>query len=139
MSDHGDHPDRAVRWKTRPRTRATDEGAPSAADVLIDEVSRIENRIDDVISQGREAFAEGSESYDRAIVAVLRLASLFEEEKRFSEFLAVVTAEERRGITTTRNIAAHRGYGAMNAGVFWRTVTELLPDLLARIRAATRA
>lgn len=117
MSDHGDHPDHAARWEMRPRTRATDEGAPVAADVLLDELSRIERRVDAVIAQGRDAFLEGSESYDRATVAVLRLAALFEEEKRFSEFLSVVTTEERRGITTTRNIAAHRGYGAMNAEV----------------------
>ncbi|GAA1300917.1 antitoxin [Brachybacterium tyrofermentans] len=138
VTDHGEHPDHAARWEMRPRTRTTDEGAPVAADVLLDELSRIQRRVDAVIAQGRDAFVEGSESYDRATVAVLRLAALFEEEKRFSEFLSVVTAEERRGITTTRDIAAHRGYGAMNAAVSWRTVTELLPDLLARIRAAIR-
>ncbi|MGP5008112.1 antitoxin [Brachybacterium tyrofermentans] len=135
---HGEHPDHAARWEMRPRTRTTDEGAPVSADVLLDELSRIQRRVDAVIAQGRDAFVEGSESYDRATVAVLRLAALFEEEKRFSEFLSVVTAEERRGITTTRDIAAHRGYGAMNAAALWRTVTELLPDLLARIRAAIR-
>lgn len=99
---------------------------------------RIERRIDDVIAQGREEFAEGTDSYDRAIVAVLRLAALFEDSTRCSDLLDVVTLDERRGITTTRNIAAHSGYGAMNTEIFWHTVTERLPGVITRIRAANR-
>ncbi|WP_275542287.1 hypothetical protein [Brachybacterium vulturis] len=33
---------------------------------LRDELMKIERRIEDVICQGREAFTEGSDSYDRA-------------------------------------------------------------------------
>lgn len=138
MSDHSDPVDGAARWQVRPRNTSTDEGAPSAAEVLLDELSRIELRVDDVIAQGRDDFAEGTESYDRATVAILRLAALFEDEQRFAEFLTVATSDERRGIATTRNIAAHSGYGAMNTEVFWRTVTARVPDLLTRIRAAIR-
>src|SRR5699024_454328 len=94
--------------------------------------------IDDVITQGRAEFTEGSDSYDRATVAILRLAALFESDERFGELLRVVTLEERRGIITTRNIAAHSGCGAMNTEIFWRTVTERLPEVIARIRATDR-
>lgn len=107
--------------------------------MLKDELVRIERRLEDVIAQGRDAFSEGSDSYDRATVAVLRLASLFEDEKRFAPFVSVVTTEERRGIVTTRNIAAHSGYGAMNTEIFWRTVTERLPEVIGRIRAANES
>lgn len=100
---------------------------------------RIQRRIDDVIHQGREGFTEGSDSYDRATVAVLRLAALFEEPGKYGPHLTVVTLDEQRGIITTRDIAAHSGYGAMNTDIFWRTVTERLPEVIDRIRAASEA
>lgn len=127
-----------ARWEVRPRSSAPDEGVPPAVEVLHQELARIEHRIDDVIAQGREEFAEGSDSYDRATVAVLRLAALFEDTKRFSGLLDVVTLDERRGITTTRNIAAHSGYGAMNTEIFWHTVTERLPEVITRLRTVNR-
>jgi methylmalonyl-CoA mutase N-terminal domain/subunit len=123
-------------WQVRPRSSAPADGAPPAREVLDEELSRIERRIDDVIAQGRESFTEGADSYDRATVAILRPAALFEQPRRFSAALEVVTPEERRGITTTRDLVAHRGYGAMNTAVFWSTVTERLPEIIARIRGA---
>ena len=138
MNDSRGHPERPARWQVRPRTSAPTPGAPSAPDVLHDELDRIERRIDDVLAQGRKAFREGTESYDRAIVAVLRLAALCEDPTRYTPHLEAITLEERRGITTTSNIAAHSGYGAMNTEIFWRTVTERLPEVIARIRAANR-
>lgn len=128
----------AVRWKVRPRSSAAAEGAPSSADVLRQELDRIVHRIRDVTAQGRDSFIEGSESCDRATVAILRLAALFEDEHRFTEELSVVTLEERRGIITTRNIAAHSGYGAMNTSIFWRTMTEHLPEVISRIQVANQ-
>lgn len=129
------HDEPPNRWQPLRRRVDDADGAPPAADVLREELDRIEHRVHDVIAHGRSSFVEGSESYDRATVAILRLAALFEQEKRFGPFLTEVTEEERRGITTTRNIAAHSGYGALNADVFWRTVTERCPDVVARIRS----
>lgn len=128
----------ANRWAVRARTTPSASDVPPAVDVLDEELTRIERRIDDVITQGRAEFTEGSDSYDRATVAILRLAALFESDERFGELLRVVTLEERRGIITTRNIAAHSGCGAMNTEIFWRTVTERLPEVIARIRATDR-
>lgn len=135
MNEADDVHDPTPQWQIRRRTEKTADGAPPATETLRAELDRIEQRVQDVIARGRPAFVEGSESYDRATVAVLRLAALFEQEKRFGPFLTVVTDDERRGITTTRNIAAHSGYGSMNADVFWRTVTERLPEVVARIRS----
>ena len=126
------------KWQVRPRSSARADGTPPAREVLEEELIRIERRIDDVIAQGREAFTEGSDSYDRATVAILRLAALFEHPKSFGAALTVVTSEERRGIITTRNIAAHSGYGSMNTTVFWSTMTERLPEIIVRIRAANQ-
>lgn len=135
MTDPEGHHEPSARWQPRRRRDGDVDGAPPAADVLREELDRIEHRVQHVIAHGRSSFVEGSESYDRATVAILRLAALFEQEKRFGRFLTEVTGEERRGITTTRNIAAHSGYGAMNADVFWRTITERLPNVVGRIRA----
>ena len=135
MNGSREHPERPARWQVRPRTSAPARGAPSAPDVLRDELDRIERRIDDVIAQGRDAFRDGSDSYDRAIVAVLRLAALFEDPTRYAPHLDAITLEERRGIATMRDIVAHQGYGAMSTEIFWRTVTERLPEIIARIRA----
>lgn len=119
----------------RPRTDARPQGAPTDIESLHDELTRVERRIEEVARRGREAFSEGSETYDRATVAVLRLAALFEDSGRYASLLTAVTVDERRGIVTTRNIAAHSGYGAMNTEIFWLTVTERLPEVIRRIRA----
>lgn len=137
MTSPSDPSTDAARWSVRPRTTRSAHGAPTTVESLHDELVKIERRIEDVISQGREAFTEGSDSYDRATVAVLRLAALLEDSSRFIQHLTVVTQHERRGIVTTRNIAARSGYGAMNTEIFWRTVTERLPEVIARIRATS--
>lgn len=136
MTEYRDSSGEAHRWSVRPRTDEPAHGAPGTAASLHDELTRIEHRVDAVLRQGREAFHEGSDSYDRATVAVLRLAALFEGPGRYGPLLTIVTEDERRGILTTRNIPAHSGYAAMNTEVFWRTVTERLPEVIARIRAA---
>src|SRR5699024_7884799 len=101
-------------------------------------LTRIVSRIDDVITHGRAEFTEVSDSYDRATVAIIRLATLFERDESVAALLGVATLEERRGTITTRNIAAHSGYGAMTTESFWRTVTERLPEVIARIRSTNR-
>lgn len=138
MNGSQEHPERPARWQVRPRTSAPARGAPSAPDVLRDQLDRIERRIDDVIAQGRNAFREGSDSYDRAIVAVLRLAALCENPTRYAPHLDAITLDERRGIVTMRDIVARSGYSAMSTEIFWRTVTERLPEVIARIRAANQ-
>ncbi|MDN5655133.1 MAG: DUF86 domain-containing protein [Kocuria sp.] len=139
MTTSSEQPEGTARWQVRPRTAALADGAPTALEVLHDELGRIERRIDDVILQGRDSFREGSDSYDRAIVAVLRLAALFEDSTRYAPHLDVVLPEERRGITTMRDITAHSGYGAINTEIFWRTVTERLPEVIARARQSSPA
>src|SRR5699024_2184368 len=102
MTSPEDESAAANRWAVRARTTPSVADTPPASDVLDEELTRIERRIDDVIT------------------------------------LRVVTLEERRGIITTRNIAAQSGCGAMNTEIFWRTVTERLPEVIARIRATDR-
>lgn len=82
--------------------------------------------------RGREAFQDGSETYDVACMVIIRLAALLERED-LAPYLTAVTEEERRAIRTTRNIAAHAGYRAMNDGLFWLAVTERVPEILDRI------
>lgn len=111
--------------------------APSDREALSDELNRIDDRIRRTAADGRNAFFEGSDSYDRAVVAVIRLAALFEdEESQFGELLAVATKRERTGITHTRNIAAHRGYAVMNDDQFWETVTTDVPAFIEKLRTA---
>lgn len=134
MSSADDSPSAWHRWRIQGRAECEAPGAPSPAEALLVELDRIQVRLDDVIGQGRPAFFEGSGSYDRATVAVIRLAALFEEPSRFAPFLTAVADDERRGIITTRNIAAHSGYRAMDADLFWQTTTEHLPGVIARLR-----
>lgn len=139
MTGSGEHPEGPARWQVQPRTSTPARGAPPASDVLREELDRIERRIDGVVTHGREAFREGTESHDRAIVAVLRLAALFEDPTRYAPHLDVVLPEERPGITTMRDITAYSGYGAINTEIFWRTVTERLPEVIARARQSSPA
>lgn len=109
---------------------------PEARDLLADELAKISSRIQRTTADGRGAFFEGSDSYDRAIVAIVRLAALFDEGTRYGELLAVATPRERIGIAHMRNIAAHQGYAAMDEEQFWLTVTVDMPAFIAKLRAA---
>jgi len=108
--------------------------APSAREVLADELDRISERLTRTEADGREAFFEGSDSYDRAVVAVIRLAARFEDERRFGALLGEVTERERMGIRQTRNIAAHHGYASMDEETFWETTTVDMPAFVAKLR-----
>ena len=107
---------------------------PSAREVLTAELNAISVRLARTAADGRDQFFEGSDSYDRAIVATVRLAALFEDERRFGELLADVTDRERMGIRHTRNIAAHHGYASIDDDTFWETVTVDMPAFIAKLR-----
>ncbi|MFQ6484517.1 antitoxin [Brachybacterium epidermidis] len=139
MSSEDDAAPPQDQWRIQGRVEREASGAPSPAESLLTELDRIQVRLNDVIEQGRPAFFEGSDSYDRATVAVIRLAALFEEPSRFAPLLTAVTLDERRGIITTRNIAAHSGYRAMDANIFWQTTTAHLPGVIARLRAGVES
>lgn len=99
---------------------------------FVTELAAIERRIERVLASGRAAFSDGSDSYDHASMAIIRLAALFEDE-RFHRSLSSVSETERRGIATTRNVVAHHGYRAMDDERFWRTITIDVPALLRRV------
>lgn len=113
-----------------------DGRAGNDRDRFREELDRIDLRVRRVIADGRERFHEGSDAYDRASMAVIRLAALFEDDDRFAGFLSTATDTERRGIVRTRNIAGHRGYAAMDDDTFWETVTVQVPAFIAKIRRA---
>jgi uncharacterized protein with HEPN domain len=136
-ADDGGSPERPAPFTPRRRSdRSTEPARPSAREQLDAELDKIERRLAQVEAQGRDSFTEGSESFDRATVAVLRLAALFEDENRFAPLLESATEVERRGIAHTRNIAAHVGYAAMDEDTFWVTATRDMPAFIAKIRAA---
>lgn len=97
---------------------------------LSTEIGLLRARIVTVRQRGREAFQDGSETYDVACMVIIRLAALLERED-LAPYLTAVTEEERRAIRTTRNIAAHAGYRA--DGLFRQAVTECVPEILDRI------
>ncbi|MGB3376646.1 MAG: antitoxin [Microbacterium sp.] len=108
---------------------------PSAREVLAGELDRISERLSRTEADGKDVFFEGSDSYDRAIVAVIRLAALFEDDRRFGALLSDVTERERVGIRNTRNITAHHGYASMDDETFWETITVDMPAFVAKLRA----
>jgi hypothetical protein len=103
-------------------------------DAFAAELDAVEGRITRVLERGRDAFFEGSDSYDHSSMAIIRLAALF-EDARSLPLLTPVTDAERRGVATTRNIVAHHGYRAMDDERFWLTITTDLPDVVRRLRA----
>lgn len=109
---------------------------PAARQALADELGKISERLRRTEAEGRVAFFEGSDSYDRAVVAVVRLAAILEDERRYGELLAVATARERTGIRHTRNIAAHQGYATMDDDLFWETATVDMPAFIRKLREA---
>ncbi len=102
---------------------------------FLEELELIQARIDKVVAVGRDAFGDGSDSYDIAVVAAVRLSALL-EPRRFRPFLTDLSDDERRGIAATRNIAVHGAYRDMDDDYFWHTLTVDIPELLARFRAA---
>src|SRR4051794_842148 len=68
---------------------------PTDRDLFHQELDLIDHRILNVISAGKGAFFDGSPSYDQATVAIVRLAALFEDNKRFERFLEPASDTER--------------------------------------------
>lgn len=84
---------------------------------------------------GRSAFVRNSPAYATGSMAIIRAAALFESEE-FAPFLVETSEDVARAIRTTRHIASHAGYRAMNDEVFWTTLTVHLPPLVAQWRRA---
>lgn len=114
------------------------EGAtqPTAAQQLDRELTKIEARLAAVARAGRDQFFDGSEAYDRATVAAVRLAALYEPTSSLHRLVQVASEETERGLIATRNIAAHSGYAAMDDDRFWETAAVFMPELVRSIREA---
>lgn len=119
------------RFKPRPR-RAAQLRIANDAQNLRDELVRILRRTEIVSTSEREDFTEGSPVYDVASMVIIRLAALLERPE-FAASARLLTAEEATAIRTTRNIAAHAGYGGMNDDLFWIAVTTRVPTIVHRL------
>ena len=123
-------------WVRRARAQWYSVKSELERDLAAEELRKISLRLDRVVAGGRDGFVDGSATFDHATVAIIRLAALFEDSARFGEFLAAATDDERRGISHTRNIAAHVGYASMDADIFWRSMTVDAVAFVAKIRDA---
>lgn len=99
---------------------------------LRDELLRIGGRASAVAESPRSEFTEGSAAYDVASMAIIRLAALLERAE-FADAAATLDESEIAAIRTTRNIASHAGYAAMNDEVFWQAVTHRIPGIVRRL------
>lgn len=97
------------------------------------------------VAEGRAGLVSPSPVYACASLAVIRLRGIFETDddkdgnplpNKYEPFLSEVETVERQGLGKTRNIAAHRGYKAMNDTTFWSTLTVDMPQLVAKLRRA---
>jgi hypothetical protein len=100
-----------------------------------DSLDDIESYLQLATSAGRAAFVRRSGAYASGAVAITRAAALF-EVAGFRRFLSAVDETTARAIATTRNIADHSGYRAMDDERFWITLTNDLPRFVAELRAA---
>lgn len=126
--------DRRERFQRAERNAAQIDLEVPVEGAFTDELDGIMMRVTAVQSDGRERFQDGSASYDRASMAIIRLAAMFEASNlRFAPFLDSVSEAERNGIKATRQYAGHAGYRQMTDDIFWQTITEDVPALLRRI------
>lgn len=106
---------------------------------LQDELRRIERRLEErVLGSDRAVFHDGSDSYDAASMAVVRLHGVL-ERREYAFLLDAVTDTEVRAISTIRNIVSRGGYRSMDDEGFWETATMQLPELVARLIARAGA
>jgi hypothetical protein len=119
-------------FRPSPRSPRRDT-ARDTTELFDAELEKIRDRLRSVEAAGRGHFRDGSDSYDHASIAVVRLAALLEGGGPFASHFASLDDEARRGIVTTRNIISHSGYARMDDDVFWRTVTVDIPDVLRAI------
>jgi hypothetical protein len=127
-------------WQPNERRRRGDDAGgslpdPDAPEVTLfeDEMEKIIRRLHAVMEAGRSDFHDGSPAYDQAYLIVVRLTAMLEQTSPFAARFSGLTAEERLGIVTTRNIVSHIGYAAMNDDALWATVTVDIPRTLLRL------
>lgn len=129
-------PDRGARFAAKPRAAERAGGVDHHLENFRDSLDDIESYLLLATSGGREAFVRRSGAYASGSVAITRAAALF-EVSGFARFLAEVDEPTALAIATTRNIADHSGYRAMDDDRFWLTLTVHLPQLLHELRAAS--
>lgn len=121
----------------RPR-QAGDERDRNDRANLLGELQRIATRLQSrVLGSARAGFRDGSDSYDAASMAVVRLHGLL-DRREHAFLLQVVTENELRAIGTIRNIVSHGGYRSMDDESFWETATIQLPELVERLIVRAR-
>lgn len=112
---------------------------------LLEVLAEVDEYLSIAVAEGREALVSPSAAYACASMAVIRLQGLFETEKdaddnplpnKYEPFFSEVTSLERRGLSRTRNIAAHRGYKSMDDTTLWLTLSEDMPPLIEKLRRA---
>lgn len=94
--------------------------APTPRELLERELGRVDARIRWILSKGRAAFSDDSLAYDVAVVAIVRLAALFEDQKdRYGELLSSVTspnAAESSSRGTSPRITAMTPWTSRSSG-----------------------
>ncbi|UOE45623.1 hypothetical protein [Agromyces larvae] len=88
-----------------------------------------------MLGTAREAFFDGSPSYDAASMVVVRLYGLLERADS-GDLRATLTEDEIAALRTMRNIVAHGGDARMNDESFWTTSTRELPVVVTRLQRA---
>lgn len=114
---------------------------------LLEVLDEVDEYLALAVAGGRTALVNPSPVYACASMAVIRLQGLFETEKsiddnplpsKYEPFFIEVSNLERRGLSRTRNIAAHRGYKSMDDTALWQSLTEDMPVLIEKLRRASQ-
>jgi len=114
---------------------ASVDGVDHQLENFRDSLEDIESHLLLAVSGGREAFVRRSGAYAAGSVAITRAAALF-EVPGFTRFVSGVDRSTALAIATTRNIADHSGYRAMDDDRFWLTLTAHLPRFLTELKSA---
>lgn len=118
-------------FQPRPR-RPPSHRQSTDSTILVDELTRILQRTERVAATDPASFSDGTQPYDVACMAIIRLAALLERPE-FTSATERLTPDERAAIRTTRNIAAHAGYRGMNDELFWAAITIRVPQIIQRL------
>lgn len=133
MSDQPD--DGAPRFPRSSRGESEVDRRENARARFLDSLEDIDSYLAVARRGGPDEFEPRTARYAAASLAIVRVASLFENDD-FAVYLDSVPDGARRGVIATRNIVAHAGYVAMDDQLFWRTIDVDLPPLLERLRDA---
>lgn len=128
-------PSRSHRFIAKPRasTSPIDKPDHQLAN-FIDSLDDIESYLLLAVAGGRQAFVRRSGAYASGSMAITRAAALF-EVPGFERFLSGVDESTALAIATTRNIADHSGYRAIDDDRFWLTLTVHLPEFVNGLRS----